>query len=161
MSPKRTTERPGQHAGPAASAGRAESGASKPLPLWIGAAVGLVVAAVIVGLALRGRSAPPSQQQQQTQQQTQAAAATVTPPVSVARPAPPPAPVEKVVVFPVAHPAPSSSVGKTVEREAVDALHSGDLRRAAELYAALAAKYPDNPAFVEAARQLAGARGAR
>lgn len=136
------------------------AGPTKEIPLWTGVLLGLLVAAAILGVVVSMRA------------KRTATAQTASPAVSVVRPAPstlplasasgsaqPPAPpVDKVVVHPVVHPAPSSSVGKTQERVAVDALHSGDVRRAADLYAELAAANPQNPALVEMARQLAKAK---
>lgn len=43
----------------------------------------------------------------------------------------------------------------TLERLAADAVHAGELARAATIYAELAARSPENPAFLAAARLLA------
>jgi hypothetical protein len=60
-----------------------------------------------------------------------------------------------IVVFP-APPRPPSrpDAGLSLEREAADAMHRGDLRAAAELYDRLSAGEPNQPAFGRAARIL-------
>jgi hypothetical protein len=124
--------------------------------------VGLVVVAFTVAAVLTARSR--RKEVPMAQAQVPAAGASALLPISSALPqgssAAPPAPrasVEAVVVHRVVHPAPSSSVGKTMERQAVDALHAGDLRRATELYRQLAAANPDNAALVDTARLLSDA----
>lgn len=150
---------------------RQDDGAPPPAgaerPLWPGILLGLVLATGILAFVLNWRAKhngvtlPPTA--------TAVNPTTKTgPPPSVARPMAAPStsagplPIDKVVVHPVVHPAASSSAGKTAERIAVDALHSGDVARAAQVYAELAAANPDNPALVEAARQLGiASRGAK
>lgn len=124
----------------------------KEIPLWKGALFGTVLAASILALVLRPKRAP-------APRPAPSAAPVVVPIASSARPAPPLP--ERVVVFPVVHPAPSASVGVTAEREAIDALHNGNFARAAELYRALAAANPENAAIVETARLLNEARRGR
>lgn len=76
----------------------------------------------------------------------------------VAAAATPPAPQAKplatgVIVHPVVHP-PRRKLGKTEERLAADAFHAGDRRKAAALYAGLAAESPENEAFATIASLL-------
>lgn len=131
--------------------------APRETPTWIGVAVGiLVAAAILVGVMsyLSKRNAAARRMEMAAPvASTVIVQSSAVASVSASAPTAP-RPVEKVVVHPIVHPAPSSSVGKTAERAAVDALHSGDPRRAAELYGELATANPDNAAFVEAARLL-------
>jgi outer membrane protein assembly factor BamD (BamD/ComL family) len=51
--------------------------------------------------------------------------------------------------------------GKTLQREAADAVASGAYGRAAELYDQLAKQYPNKPAYAEAAAILRTKAGLR
>lgn len=145
------------------SAGSPAPRAKKEMPVWGGVVVGIVVASVVVGIVLRSRA------QHTVEPRAQAAISTTSGTSSVApssdavtdEPTAPPSPAERVVVYPVVHPASSSSVGKTEERVAIDALLSGDPHRAAALYGELAKTNPDNAAIVDAARLLGGGTPAR
>jgi hypothetical protein len=125
--------------------------------------VGLVVVAFTVAALLTARGRRKDASIAQARVQAGAASSTLPPmpsglaPASSVTTAAPRSTAEAVVVHRVLHPAPSSSVGTTMERQAVDALHSGDLRRATELYRQLAAANPDNAALVETARLLSDA----
>ncbi|MBS2015298.1 MAG: hypothetical protein JST00_20595 [Deltaproteobacteria bacterium] len=84
-----------------------------------------------------------------------AAAPTANPAATMAAPAAPPpkAAATGVVVHPVVHP-PRRKLGKTEERLAADAFHAGDRKKAAALYAELAAESPENEAFAAIAALL-------
>lgn len=78
-------------------------------------------------------------------------------PVAIRAPALPSAsapPLQRLVIHGAVHPPAPRGSGKTPERLAADAVHAGDHRRAAALYAELAARYPENPAFAAAAETL-------
>lgn len=148
------------------SAGSPAPRAKKEMPVWGGVVVGIVVASVVVGIVLRSRAQHTVEPRAQAAISTTSAGASGTPdtPSSDAvtdEPTAPPSPAERVVVYPVVHPASSSSVGKTEERVAIDALLSGDPHRAAALYGELAKTNPDNAAIVDAARLLGGGTPAR
>jgi hypothetical protein len=81
---------------------------------------------------------------------------TVPPTVSVSQlPTAPPPPT---VPMPVPVPAPTAAIPgqRTLERQAVDYVASGQYERAAAAYDQLAQQYPDRPAYREAARILRG-----
>lgn len=138
---------------------REPSAPKKEIPVWFGAIVGLLVVSAVLAVAFRLRSKSTAEPRAPQASSAQASSASADPSLA---PIAQPKVVERVVVYPVVHPDASSADGKTTaEREAVDALHSGDLQRAATLYGQLAAAHPDNPALVDAARLLTEATRAR
>lgn len=150
------------------SAGSPAPRAKKEMPVWGGVVVGIVVASAVVGIVLRSRAKHTVEPRAQAAISTTSGTsgtpgASGTPSTEAAtdEPTAPSSPAERVVVYPVVHPASSSSVGKTEERVAIDALLSGDPHRAAALYGELAKTNPDNAAIVDAARLLGGGTPAR
>lgn len=145
------------------SAGSPAPRAKKEMPVWGGVVVGIVVASAVVGIVLRSRAKHTVEPRAQAAISTTSGTSSVAPSSDAVtdEPTAPPSPAERVVVYPVVHPASSSSVGRTEERVAIDALLSGDPHRAAALYGELAKTNPDNAAIVDAARLLGGGTPAR
>jgi hypothetical protein len=61
---------------------------------------------------------------------------------------------QPLVFHPAFHPPSAKGNQKTAERQAADAVHTGDRRRALAIYTELAQRYPENPAFAAAAIAL-------